>query len=66
MLEFRNFGKKSLNEIKAKLSEMGLSLGMDLTRYGIDPENLKETMTALIEERRANAETSHFDETGVM
>jgi hypothetical protein len=39
---------------------------MDLTRYGIDPENLKETMTALIEERRANAETSHFDETGVM
>ena len=30
MLKFRNFGKKSLNEIKAKLEEMGLSLGMDL------------------------------------
>ncbi len=28
MLKYRNFGKKSLNEIKAKLVEMGLSLGM--------------------------------------
>ena len=28
MLKYRNFGKKSLNEIKAKLMEMGLTLGM--------------------------------------
>jgi DNA-directed RNA polymerase subunit alpha len=28
MLKYRNFGKKSLNEIKAKLAELGLSLGM--------------------------------------
>lgn len=28
MLKYRNFGKKSLNEIKAKLIEMGLGLGM--------------------------------------
>ncbi|NGX41753.1 MAG: DNA-directed RNA polymerase subunit alpha [Chlamydiae bacterium] len=42
MLEFRNFGKKSLNEIKAKLHEMGLSLGMDLTKYGITLDNVKE------------------------
>jgi DNA-directed RNA polymerase subunit alpha len=28
MLKYRNFGKKSLNEIKDKLTEMGLSLGM--------------------------------------
>lgn len=28
MLKYRNFGKKSLNEIKAKLNELGLSLGM--------------------------------------
>ena len=28
MLKYRNFGKKSLNEIKAKLSDLGLSLGM--------------------------------------
>ena len=28
MLKYRNFGKKSLNEIKAKVTELGLSLGM--------------------------------------
>jgi len=28
MLKYRNFGKKSLNEIKAKLLELGLGLGM--------------------------------------
>lgn len=30
MLKYRNFGRKSLNEIKEVLEEMGLSLGMDL------------------------------------
>jgi DNA-directed RNA polymerase subunit alpha len=30
MLKYRNFGKKSLNEIKEKLSALGLSLGMNL------------------------------------
>ena len=28
MLKYRNFGKKSLNEIKDKLSDLGLGLGM--------------------------------------
>jgi DNA-directed RNA polymerase subunit alpha len=28
MLKYRNFGKKSLNEIKDKLTALGLSLGM--------------------------------------
>jgi DNA-directed RNA polymerase subunit alpha len=28
MLKYRNFGKKSLNEIKEKLQQLGLSLGM--------------------------------------
>jgi DNA-directed RNA polymerase subunit alpha len=28
MLKYRNFGKKSLNEIKEKLTGLGLSLGM--------------------------------------
>jgi DNA-directed RNA polymerase subunit alpha len=36
MLKYRNFGKKSLNEIKEKLSALGLSLGMN-----IDPELLE-------------------------
>ena len=35
MLKYRNFGKKSLTEIKAKLVQMGLSLG-----YKFDPELL--------------------------
>ncbi|MCD8298430.1 MAG: DNA-directed RNA polymerase subunit alpha [Opitutae bacterium] len=36
MLKFRNFGKKSLNEIKAKLEQLGLSLGMKLDERLID------------------------------
>jgi DNA-directed RNA polymerase subunit alpha len=30
MLKYRHFGKKSLNEIKAKLEQLGLSLGMKI------------------------------------
>ena len=30
MLKYRNFGKKSLNEIKAKLEQLGLSLGIKI------------------------------------
>jgi len=36
LLKTKNFGKKSLNEIKTILAEMGLSLGMRL-----DPEELE-------------------------
>jgi len=56
MLEFRNFGKKSLNEIKAKLHEMNLSLGMDLARYGLSHENVKEKVRQLQEERKSRKE----------
>lgn len=51
MLKFRNFGKKSLNEIKAKLEEMGLYLGMDLSRFGITRDNVKEVMAQYQTER---------------
>jgi len=61
MLEFRNFGKKSLNEIKAKLHEMGLGLGMDLSRYGITHENVTEKVNLYLEEKAKN-ETNKFDE----
>ncbi|MBB63672.1 MAG: DNA-directed RNA polymerase subunit alpha [Waddliaceae bacterium] len=54
MLEFRNFGKKSLNEIKAKLHELGLSLGMDLSRYGITQENVKEKLDEFCESRKGS------------
>ena len=49
MLEFRNFGKKSLNEIKAKLVEMELGLGMDLSKFGITYENVKEKVVEYLE-----------------
>jgi DNA-directed RNA polymerase subunit alpha len=56
MLRFRNFGKKSLNEIKAKLEEMNLHLGMDLSQFGMTKENVKEKIQELINER-ANKES---------
>ena len=34
MLKYRNFGKKSLNEIKEILANMGLSLGMRIDTHG--------------------------------
>ena len=46
MLKYRNFGKKSLNEIKDKLQALGLSLGMSF-----EPDLLetpKEDNSALI------------------
>ena len=51
MLKFRNFGKKSLNEIKAKLEEMGLHLGMDLTRYKINRDNIKQILEDYMSQR---------------
>lgn len=58
MLEFRNFGKKSLNEIKAKLMEMGLYLGMDLTKYGFSPDTVKEQIKQYIEEKKSKSEAA--------
>ncbi|MDD2707258.1 MAG: DNA-directed RNA polymerase subunit alpha [Verrucomicrobiae bacterium] len=37
MLKYRNFGKKSLNEIKEKLSTLGLSLGMKFEAGLLEP-----------------------------
>lgn len=51
MLRFRNFGKKSLNEIKAKLDDMGLSLGMDLSKYGINKDNVKDIVQQYLNEK---------------
>ena len=36
MLKYRNFGKKSLNEIKEKLEALGLSLGMKFDERLLD------------------------------
>ena len=40
MLKTKNFGRKSLNEIKDILLEMGLTLGMKIE--GFDPSKLRE------------------------
>jgi DNA-directed RNA polymerase subunit alpha len=37
MLKYRNFGKKSLNEIKEKLTGLGLSLGMNIDAALLEP-----------------------------
>lgn len=56
MLEFKNFGKKSLSEIKQKLTDMGLGLGMDLSRWGVNSDNVKEKMRERAEAIRAKKE----------
>ena len=38
LLKFRNFGKKSLTELDDLLDNMGLSFGMDITKYKLDKE----------------------------
>lgn len=38
LLKFRNFGKKSLTELDAKLDSLNLQFGMDLTKYKLDKE----------------------------
>ncbi len=48
MLRTPNFGRKSLNEIKALLSELGLSFGMEAP--GWPPENLDELSRKLDEQ----------------
>ncbi len=62
MLEFKNFGKKSLNEIKAKLQEMHLHLGMDLNKYGITQENVREKIRQWQDERKKSKKDSLKDE----
>ena len=42
MLKTKNFGRKSLNEIKEVLSEMGLSLGMKLEGFMPPEEDIEE------------------------
>ena len=38
LMTFRNFGRKSLNEIDLLVEKMKLSFGMDVTKYNIEPK----------------------------
>ena len=46
MLKYRNFGKKSLNEIKDKLTALGLSLGMNIDPALFDQPPKEEPIKA--------------------
>ena len=56
MLKYRNFGKKSLNEIKDKLNQLGLALGMK-----IDPKMLVNTAAPAAHLRENAEETRASD-----
>ena len=47
MLKTKNFGRKSLNEIKEVLTEMGLSLGMKLEGFKPPEEDIEEGESAI-------------------
>src|SRR5512136_2062094 len=55
MLKYRNFGKKSLNEIKEKLSALGLQLGMKL-EPGVVESPADAATAALLDSPAAPAE----------
>ena len=38
LMKFRNFGRKSLNEIDLLVEKMKLSFGMDVTKFNIEPK----------------------------
>ncbi|MCI6982161.1 MAG: DNA-directed RNA polymerase subunit alpha [Akkermansia muciniphila] len=56
MLKYRNFGKKSLNEIKDKLNQLGLALGMK-----IDPKMLVNTAAPAAHARESAEESRASD-----
>jgi len=38
LLKFRNFGRKSLTELEALLTNLNLSFGMDISKYKLDKD----------------------------
>ncbi len=42
MLQYRNFGKKSLQDLIEELDKIGLSFGMDISNYKLDDKELAE------------------------
>jgi DNA-directed RNA polymerase subunit alpha len=66
MLKTKNFGRKSLNEIKDILGEMGLSLGMKLDGFVPPSQPSKPADSDLDESRmmKDRKKTEEFDEVG--
>ncbi|MGK5088366.1 DNA-directed RNA polymerase subunit alpha C-terminal domain-containing protein, partial [Bdellovibrionota bacterium FG-2] len=66
MLKTKNFGRKSLNEIKDILSEMGLSLGMKLDGF-VAPSQPPKPADSDVDENRIKsdrAEDEEFEDEG--
>ena len=60
MLKTKNFGRKSLNEIKEILAGMGLSLGMKLENYPApQPEGAEAAVRHRVAHRKLGRVTSH-------
>ncbi len=49
MLKYRNFGKKSLNEIKEKLATLGLTLGMTFDAEALEAPKDEAAVTTTVE-----------------
>lgn len=64
MLKTKNFGRKSLNEIKDILSEMGLSLGMRLEGFVAPSSPPKAADTDMDESRAGDAGADSDDDLG--
>ncbi len=59
MLKYRNFGKKSLNEIKDKLAELGVGLGTDIDEELLAPyRKQEEAAQAAAPAENASADTA--------
>ena len=69
MLKYRNFGKKSLNEIKDKLPQLGLSLGMKFDAGIVDlppaegPEETEEAEAADAKPAKKSSKTEKSEKT---
>ena len=61
MLKTKNFGRKSLNEIKDILSEMGLSLGMKLDGF-VPPSQPPKPADSDVDESRIMSDRGAGDE----
>ena len=64
MLKTKNFGRKSLNEIKDILSEMGLSLGMKLDGFVAPSQPVKSTVETDAEAGSVQKDDEEFDDLG--
>jgi DNA-directed RNA polymerase subunit alpha len=63
MLKTKNFGRKSLNEIKDILAEMGLSLGMKLDGF-VPPANPPKPVDTDVDESRIRSHLTDAEDTG--